>query len=200
MADWKLTDGFGWDGAGSAKAEPYRCGYCGYDVSSDKGWRVQHDAAIAIRVCPQCNGPTFFDSRRTQWPGPLVGSVVQAVPPDTAALYDEARRSVAANAFTGAVMLCRKILMHVAVEKSAKENQSFAYYVRWLADEHWIPPGAEVWVTYIKDRGNEANHEIVLMTRDDAVGILRFAEALLRNVYELPAAVPPLPPTEPAAQ
>jgi hypothetical protein len=120
------------------------------------------------------------------------------VPSDTGAIYEEARASVGVNAFTGAVMLCRKVLMHVAVEKGAKENLSFRSYVEWLVEERYAPRGAEPWLDYVRQRGNDANHEIALMTREDAVGVLRFTEALLRAVDELPAAVPRAPATPPA--
>ena len=56
-----------------------------------------------------------------------------------------------------------------------------------------MPKGAELRLNYVRARGNEANHEIVVMGREDAIGVLKFTEALLRNVYELPASVPQLP-------
>ena len=87
-------------------------------------------------------------------------------------------------------MLCRKLLMHTAVEKGANEGQSFQQYVKWLVDERYAPRGAEDWLDYIRGRGNEANHEIVVMGKKDAEGVLRFTEALLRGVYELPKLVP----------
>jgi len=115
------------------------------------------------------------------------------LPDDVRAIYEESRSSVTVNAFTGAVMLCRKILMHVAVGKGAKEDLSFQQYVKWLIDEHYVPRGSDAWLDYIRKRGNDANHEITLMAKDDAVGVLRFTEALLRNLYELPASVPVVP-------
>ena len=88
-------------------------------------------------------------------------------------------------------MLCRKILMNVSVEKGAKEGLRFAQYVEWLVEQAYVPKGSEGWVTYVKDRGNEANHEIVPMTEADAIGVLRFTEQLLRNMFELPNLIPP---------
>jgi hypothetical protein len=46
------------------------------------------------------------------------------------------------NAFTGSVICCRKLLMHIAVSEGAEVNKSFAYYVRYLADKGHIPPKA----------------------------------------------------------
>lgn len=187
--DWKRTAEQPWTSIGEVGAESYRCGYCGDDVGSDRG--IQNSGKNSfIRICPLCNCPTFFSAQREQWPGPRVGGNVSQIADDVKGIYEEARRSITVNAYTGAVMLCRTILMHVAVEKGAKAGESFQSYVKWLIDEHYVPRGSDGWLDYIRARGNDANHKIVPMDRDDALGVLGFTEALLRNVYELPAAVP----------
>ena len=150
-----------------------------------------------IRVCPQCNAPTFFSFQRTQHPGPLLGGEVASLADDVQRIYDEARNALTVGAATGTVMLCRKILMHVAVDMGADEGRRFQEYVEWLASEGWIPRSGESWVDFIRQRGNEANHDLPHMTREGAEGILKFTEALLRNVYELPALVPSPPDAEP---
>ena len=151
-----------------------------------------------IRLCPQCNAPTFFSAQDGQHPGPLLGEEVASLTHDVRRIYDEARNALTVGATTGTVMLCRKILMHIAVDKGAEEGLRFVDYVDWLLAERWIPRGGQSWVDFIRQRGNEANHQLPHMTREAAEGILKFTEALLRNVYELPAAVPPPPDAEPA--
>ena len=187
--DWARTEEQPWEHAQPLDSVSFRCGYCGNDVAPDKGWRTGANRAT-IRICPQCNAPTFFSSGKEQWPGPLLDGDVPSLPDNVRDAYHEARMTMTVNAFTGAVMLCRKILMHVAVDKGAEENQSFKRYVGWLVREHYVPKGGEGWLGYVKDRGNEANHEIPNMTAEDAKALLEFTEALLRNVYSLPAAVP----------
>jgi hypothetical protein len=80
--------------------------------------------------------------------------------------------------------------MHIAVDKGAKANQAFLDYINYLADKGYIPPDGRVWVDYIRQRSNEANHEIVLMSREDAVGLVSLTEMLLRLIYELPNLAP----------
>ena len=169
----------------------YTCGYCGSEVASSQGWSTLPQRSGVIRLCPQCNAPTFFSFQRTQHPGPLLGREVTSLTDDVGEIYDEARNALTVGAATGTVMLCRKILMHVAVDKGAGKDLNFLGYVDWLVAERWIPRGGESWVDFIRQRGNDANHELPHMTREDAEGILQFTEMLLRNVYELPAAVPP---------
>lgn len=93
------------------------------------------------------------------------------------------------SAYNTAVMACRKLLMHIAVEKGAPEGQSFKQYVDWLVANHYVPPGGEGWADQIRARGNEANHEIDLLEQHAAEQILSFVELLLKFVYEMPARV-----------
>jgi hypothetical protein len=110
-------------------------------------------------------------------------------------LYDEARRAAAANAPTAAVLALRKLLMNVAVSKGAKEGQSFVSYVEYLAGAGYVPPNGKGWVDHIRERGNDASHEIALMGPSDAAELLIFAEMLLRFIFELPGRVPASPGT-----
>src|ERR1035437_5059130 len=123
-------------------------------------------------------------------PGIPFGDSVEHVPDEVRALYDEARRCTADNAFTAAVLAIRKLLMHIAVNLGARENQSFMEYVQYLADNGYVPPNGKGWVDHIRRKGNEANHEIVLMTQGDAADLVNFTEMLLKFIYEFPGRVP----------
>ena len=193
--DWRATKDQAWERLVSVPSESYRCGYCGFDVSSHEGLATSFKSAF-IRICGQCNCPTFFSGTELQIPGPRPGNPLNKLPDDIEGLYEEARSSRAANAFTGTVMLCRKLLMNIAVEKGAPLGNNFQEYVQWLIDERYAPRGAEQWVDFIRKRANEANHEITLMNKDDADGILSLTEQLLRNVYELPGLVPTSPESQ----
>lgn len=193
--DWSATNGVAWKQLQAVRPESYRCGYCGFDVASEKGLQNEQDNSF-IRVCPQCNVPTFFSVSGMHIPGPKLGNNVEKLSADVGGLYNEARASLTVNAFTGVVMLCRKLLMHIAVEKGADPGKSFVAYVEWLISERYAPRGAESWVDYIRTRANEANHQIELMTQEDAKGILGLTEELLRITYELPSSVPPLPASQ----
>ena len=190
--NWYRTAGEAWAEIHPVPSVSYTCGYCGRDVASGQGWHYEYSYK-GIRVCPQCNAPTFVSAQGEQHPGALRGGEVTSLTDDVRRMYDEARRALTVGAATGTVMLCRKILMHVAVDKGASKDLSFLNYVEWLAEENWIPKGGQSWVDLIRSRGNEANHELPHMTEADATGILQFTETLLRVIYELPAAVPTAP-------
>ena len=126
-----------------------------------------------------------------QYPGAPFGNEVASVPEDVAKLYAEARACMTVNSFTSAVLTCRKLLMHIAVEKGAPTGKSFLEYVDYLAQKNYVPPDGKGWVDYIRTKGNEANHEIKIMSKDDASDLIMFLEMLLKFIYEFPSKVKP---------
>ena len=179
-----------WTNLSGLSGRAYVCGFCNKTVGPDKGYFSQAFPQIfRIYVCSFCEKPTFFEGD-IQTPGVRYGNEVEKLPDDVGQLYREARSCIAVAAYTASVLACRKILMHVAVEKGAPENQPFLAYVDYLAAKHYVPPGGEGWVDHIRKKGNEANHEIKTMSKADAEELLTLLEMLLKLVYEFPARVP----------
>lgn len=174
----------------------FLCGYCSFIVSSNKGYPISHRSSTTMAIggtyiCPSCLGPTFllFDPA-LQSPSAAMGNAVRHLPKDLEALYEEARRATSQNCFTGSVLLCRKMLMNIAVNQGANEGLKFIEYVNYLSSNGYIPPNGKHWVDHIRTRGNEATHEISVMTSQDAQDLISFIEMLLRFIYEFPAMVP----------
>ena len=119
-------------------ARAYTCGWCDCQVSSDIGlWKRTESIDVRmffgsmrpqvfhrdIRVCTQCGGPTLFNEEY-QYPRATEGkNFDKAGQPDDVItvldLYDEARIAMSAGAFSCAVLMFRKLLMHVAVQQGA---------------------------------------------------------------------------------
>jgi hypothetical protein len=125
-----------------------------------------------------------------QHPGPVIGKDVLYVPSLVYALYQEARKCITVGAYTSAVLACRKVLMNVAVQEGASENLRFIQYVDYLDSNGFLPPKGRIWVDKIRQKGNEATHEILPSSLEDASQLLIFSEMLIRFVYEF--AGPPL--------
>jgi Domain of unknown function (DUF4145) len=188
-----------------AKQQPlpnraFVCGYCGTSVSSITGYALNkhRDASGGmvggLYICPNCGGPTFFHPAGTRSPMPSMGSPVPKVPADLTSLYEEARRCSSQGCFTAAVLLCRKMLMNLAVAHGAKEGLKFIEYVSYLSDAGYVPPNGKLWVDHIRKKGNEATHEIALMGETDARELIQFVEMLLRFAFEFPSMIPPPAP------
>jgi hypothetical protein len=140
-------------------------------------------------ICPNCGGPNFFSPEPAQYPSPALGETVKDVPADLEELYEEARRCTGQNCYTASVLLCRKMLMNIAVHRGANEGESFVEYVNFLSTKGYVPPDGKDWVDHIRKKGNEATHEIAVMNREDAEELLSFLEMLLRFNYEFPAMI-----------
>ena len=80
--------------------------------------------------------------------------------------------------------------MNVAVDKGATEGQAVQQYVDYLDDNGFVPPESKGWVDHIRDRGNDANHEIALMKQADAERLITFLGMLLKIIYEFPRKAP----------
>jgi hypothetical protein len=168
----------------------YKCGYCGYLVASNKGYSYPPHASSFICICPNCDHPSYFDLKGKQYPGATPGNEVAHVPPELEQLYRESRNCCSVSAFTASVLACRKMLMNIAVQQGAKEGEKFIDYVTFLADNGFIPPNGKGWVDHIRKKGNEATHEIALMSKADAEQLIAFTEMLLKFIYEFPGRIP----------
>ena len=177
-----------WTQIGTQKSRAFVCGYCGSDIVSEKGFSANNGARIYI--CHKCNCPTYFDLQNRQTPGSIFGDHVEDISDDLVKeLYDEARKCMSVLSFTAAVLCCRKLLMHIAVSKGADKGKNFVYYVEYLSNNNFVPPDAKNWVDQIRSKGNEANHEIILMKKEDAEELISFIGMLLKIIFEFPARV-----------
>jgi hypothetical protein len=179
-----------WHNLDPLPGKAWTCGHCGGTTGNDRGYHYHGGAeGRFIYICPICNAPTYFDKDK-QVPSAAYGNPVQHLPHNVGNLYTEARDCMAVNAFTAAVLACRKLLMNVAVSLGAKDNETFVIYVNFLADKGYVPPNAKPWVDHIRQKGNEATHEIPPSNRADAEDLLTFTEMLLKLVFEFPKRLP----------
>ena len=176
-----------WYGISEVASASFVCGFCDSLVGSAKGWKSS--AEDVIRICTHCDKPSYF-GRKSRFPGAAAGEKVYSLPEPIDDLYEEARRCIQASCPTAAVLICRKVLMHVAVVEGAKSGLSFIAYVEYLAQHNYIPPKARGWVDHIRTKGNEANHEIIQMSDIDARQLITFTGMLLKLVYEFPNRLP----------
>ena len=183
-----------WHSHSQVPSRSYTCGHCGNPLASNQGYFADLDGSQQRRdyiyICHFCGKPTYFNIDGTQTPKAKVGNEVKGINDESVLkLYDEVRKSAGVDAPTVTVMGCRIILMHVAVAKGAKENQSFEFYVDFLDKKGYIPTGLKKWAEVIRKMGNKANHKITIVTDEQAKNILSFTEVLLKIIYEMPAEI-----------
>jgi len=162
--------------------QKYTCGHCGtmvtgavYACHSDQKWLA----------CTNCGKGSFMDELGNVYPGTPFGPTVEGVPDEVYDAYNEARRNISINSYHSAELICRKILMHIAVEKGADEGKTFAAYLDFLLKEDYITKHMKNWADKIRQIGNAATHKIEPPDRDRAKSAVLFTAELLRIVYEM---------------
>lgn len=182
-----------WKNGGTVEAS-YICGYCGHEVSSNRGMALQKKQngigysikPYGVYICTHCHMPTFI-YKDIQVPGNRYGEPVNNVPEEVSSVYEEARSSFAAGAYTGVVLLCRKLLMHIATDLGADSGLRFIQYVDYLNEHHYAGARSDEWVDQIRQFGNQANHEIRINTKEEAKRNIKFCEMILKLNYEYPS-------------
>lgn len=192
----------------------YICGYCNDNVASNVGKPLvgaelgiarESIPYIGIYMCPSCSGPTFFDLNNKQYPGVLFGDLIPNLPPEIEDLYQEIRKSYSVGAYTGSILLSRKMLMNISIKLSenqqgvtVNDGESFQYYVQFLISNGYAPATSSTWIDFIRLEGNAATHRSSSRSEEDAKRVLLFIEMLLKINYEYTSlALPPTPPTAP---
>ena len=174
-------------GSGKQRWEPYICPYCARDVT---GAVVASYAPGGLESwslwvrCPHCRrGAVIVDGRL--YPSTPFGPSIEGLPAEVAGAYEEARNCMGVGAFTAAELVCRKILMHIAVDKGATPGKPFVTYLDHLEKAGYVTPPMKAWVDLIRMRGNLATHEIPAPDQQQAESTVMFTAELLRLVYEM---------------
>lgn len=183
------------------------CGHCGQGVSADVVLQKTvtrnvdgiptHDSVDWLQ-CPNCRDGSVKTVGGAVYPAAPAGRAVDHLPADVEQAWREGRTAHNVAAYTAAEMMFRKILMHVAVDKTGAEpGARFAEYVDRLASANLIVPALRPVVDQVRHRGNEANHGLPASTEQDSRQTMAITEHLLSVVYELPAMVNPPAPEPP---
>ncbi len=140
--------------------------------------------------CVTCNhGYVVNDG--TLSPSTLPLKIPEGLPDLELSVWKEVRECLGVKASTAAVMLCRKILLHIAIthglspKTSEDKSPSFYSAVEFLQNQNLITLKMRPWVDRIKDVGNEANHELAPISMYVALDVARFTEQLLELTFEM---------------
>lgn len=175
----------GWNNVMAITSKSFVCGYCSNQVASNRGYEFieKYKILASVHLCPHCGRPTFFEGD-TQVPGSMIGQSVDNVPKDVGSYFNEARRDFSVNSYTSCVLICRKIIMNVAVDHGAEEGKQFAFYINYLMKNNYIGINSKSWVDKIRTSGNDATHKLPEISSDEARNIISFTEMLLITLYK----------------
>lgn len=174
------------DGSNKASWYSYTCGHCNTKVSGAVVCGCYENVQpIKWLLCPNCGNGSVLAEDGNVYPGVPFGPNIEGLPKNVLEAYKEARNCMSVNAFTSCELICRKILMHIAVEKGAKEGESFTNYLSYLEEKGFITPPMKDWVNLIRQHGNKATHLLESPDKKRAESTIMFTAELLRLIYEM---------------
>lgn len=166
----------------------YQCGHCNRYVSG----RVvniygnnKDNPIIRFMICPSCLKGSVWMRDNKIIPGSKPGQNLEGLPVEVEAAYQEARKCFSISAFTACELLCRKIIMHVGVNKGAQEGQTFVSYLDHLENKGYITPTIRDWTDLIRQFGNQSTHKLASPDEKRTETTLMFTMELLRIIYEM---------------
>lgn len=176
------------DGSTIDSWHEYICGHCNTKVSGAVvcGYYFETPFNIVKWLwCTNCGEGSVLTTDGNIYPGIPFGPNIEGLPEDVSNAYKESRKCISINAYTSCELICRKILMHIAVEKGAKEGDTFENYIKHLESSGFVTPPMKNWVNLIREHGNKAAHILETPDKDRAESTLMFTAELLRLIYEM---------------
>lgn len=164
----------------------FLCGHCETKVT---GLVVaaypEVNGPVRWLFCPNCRNGSIITNAGMTLPHSSFGPTVQGLPNDIQNAYDEARACFSIKAYTSCELMCRKILMHVGVEKGYPEGKPFVEYIDHIQGQGYITPVMKDWVDLIRKHGNTSTHKLQPTDALRAESTLMFTAELLKLIYEM---------------
>ncbi|MGB7323630.1 MAG: DUF4145 domain-containing protein [Rubripirellula sp.] len=171
----------------------FDCGHCGRSTNGRVVCSETNDDDETIVFWCHCSCdkrlPTLIvavDGSDRQFPEHARFQAGENWPAELERLYQEASLSFTASAYTSTTMVARKILMVCACNEGAAEGLSFVKYVDYIVDNVLPLPKAKASIDAIRTIGNDANHSVAFVSRNDAMRAMSIVTYLLNSVYSLP--------------
>jgi len=146
-------------------------------------------------MCVSCRQP-YLRVGASTWPAARQLSSPKHLDPDVSTAWEEVVGCIAIGAFTSAAMMCRKILLHIAVANGLAPEDSngwapnFRVVVDFLVSSGVASPRMAPWVDQIRSGGNDAAHKLPATSADEANNLATFTQQLLVLNYEIPGMIP----------
>jgi len=105
--------------------------------------------------------------------------------------YQEACKDFANNCYASAVMMCRAMLIRIAIEngyegklvKDGAKHTDFVGAIKHLEREDLIPSFAKEILHFVRKLGNMANHELINIDDEFALIVLVSLDSALKCIY-----------------
>ncbi len=114
--------------------------------------------------------------------------------------FCEANNCLLNNNYTACALMCRKLLMNLAIAHEADEGLDFSTYIEYLQDYNVLTHDMDYFFDRepekIRTLGNDAAHMAKPVTKQNATDIIATSKILLSLVYKLEKNIEICKPTE----
>lgn len=97
--------------------------------------------------------------------------------------YKEARLCISYDLYTATVMICRKLIMSLAVDLGAKKGATYKEYIKYILDTDLATPIINI-LEPIRLHGNCSNHHLAPPSEEVAEEIFMLTTAFLHTIRE----------------
>lgn len=163
----------------------YLCGHCKHQTSGRVVAYYPTNQAIKWLLCTNCGNGSVSAAGNQIFPTTKFGEDIEGLPNEIQKAYDEARNCFSVGAYTATELICRKILMHVGVEKGANDSQSFEFYIDYLKKSGYVTEAMKSWVDLIRTHGNKSTHKLDAPDSTRAESTIKLTAQLLKIIYEM---------------
>jgi len=117
----------------------FQCGHCGNKGNGSViGYYTDAGGVLRWVMCPTCSHGSVMDRNGITYPSPKFGVELLGLPSEIEKAYDEARNCMSVKAYSACTLICRKILMHAAVDKGDEEGKMYSEQVNWLQAVYYM--------------------------------------------------------------
>ncbi len=179
-----------WESVINMTSRSFICWNCGEKIASEKAYSTLdikfggNKRYSFIYICPHCNAPIILDDKEKQILLSLLGKEIKHLPENINKIYLEIRKCIQAGCPNGAIMLMRKLIMHIAIEEGDTEGKKFEQYIDFLYTKGIVPKKSKNKADSVRKLGNSTNHDIENRTPEEAQNCFDFIELLLKVNYE----------------
>ncbi len=163
----------------------------GYEAPDEFDSEVQY--RYSFLKCPKCKSPILASQLRVEgdkeWTDPCRiyppqdKQVNQSFPRPIKNTYQEALLCYKAKAYTASVIMCRKTLEEICKEHGINSKKDLYTDLRKMKEKGIIESRLFEWAEALRNLGNEAAHDNVTISSQDAKDIIEFTNALLEYVF-----------------
>ena len=150
-----------------------------YDSSREISWAMKKCNSCQNVVMLKNHGETIYPS---PLPPPIDERIIEAVKID----LKEAKLCFSVSAFKATVVLSRRALKSICIDKGASKKKKLYEQIQDLANNDVITNDLKEWATEVRYIGNEGAHPDEEINSEDAEAILKLTEQIANVIYIMP--------------